>query len=85
MPANSLATVYALVADCADRNVLGRDVTINLTAIDETNKPVNRDKLIAEMRRNGNFGMVGLVGSSPTSSHARSTLRDRCGPPGFPL
>jgi radical SAM superfamily enzyme YgiQ (UPF0313 family) len=62
MPANSLATVYALVADCAVRNVLGPDVRIKLTAIDETNKRVNCDKLIAEMRRNGNFGIVGLVG-----------------------
>ena len=62
MPANSLATVYALVEDCAFRDVLGSDVTINLTAIDETNKRVNIDKLIAEMRRNGNFGLIGLVG-----------------------
>ena len=62
MPANSLATVYALVEDCAFRDVLGSDVTINLTAIDETNKRVNIDKLIAEMRRDGNFGLIGLVG-----------------------
>ena len=62
MPANSLATVYVLVADCAVRDVLGRDVRINLTAIDGTNKRLNCDKLTAEMRRNGNFGMVGLVG-----------------------
>ena len=62
MPANSLATVYALVADSAGSNVLGPDVPINLTAIDETNKRVNLRKLIAEMRRNGNFGLVGLVG-----------------------
>ncbi len=62
MPANSLATVYALVEDCAFRDVLGSDVTINLTAIDETNKRVKIDKLIAEMRRNGNFGLIGLVG-----------------------
>ncbi|HKA70409.1 MAG TPA: radical SAM protein, partial [Xanthobacteraceae bacterium] len=37
MPANSLATVYALVMDGANRQVLGPDTAIDLTAIDETN------------------------------------------------
>ena len=39
-----------MVADCAVRIVLGRDVTINLTAIDETNKRLNCEKLTAERR-----------------------------------
>jgi hypothetical protein len=30
-PANSLATVYAIAADCADRRVLGSDVAIDNT------------------------------------------------------
>jgi radical SAM superfamily enzyme YgiQ (UPF0313 family) len=62
MPANSLACVYALVNDCAERQVLGPDVAIDITAIDETNRRVRIDALIAEFRRSGNFGFVGLVG-----------------------
>jgi radical SAM superfamily enzyme YgiQ (UPF0313 family) len=62
MPANSLASVYALVADCAARNMLGPDVDIEVTAIDETNTRVRLDKIIASFRRGDNFGFVGLVG-----------------------
>ena len=62
MPSNSLASVYALVADCAARRVLGPDADIDITAIDETNTRVKLDKIIARFRRAGNFGFVGLVG-----------------------
>jgi len=62
MPANSLATVYALVMDGANRQVLGPDTAIDLTAIDETNTRVRIPHIIDEFRRNGNFGFVGLVG-----------------------
>ena len=62
IPSNSLAVMYTLAADAADRQVLGPDVAIDITAFDETNTRVRIDKLIALMRRHGNFGMVGLVG-----------------------
>jgi radical SAM superfamily enzyme YgiQ (UPF0313 family) len=62
MPSNSLASVYALVADCAARQVLGPDVDIEVTAIDETNTRVQLKKIVANFRRAGNFGFVGLVG-----------------------
>jgi radical SAM superfamily enzyme YgiQ (UPF0313 family) len=62
MPANSLATVYGLVADCADRNVLGPDVDIDVTAIDETNTRLRIEDIIADFQREGRFGFVGLVG-----------------------
>jgi hypothetical protein len=62
IPSNSLAVMYTLAADAADRQVLGPDVAIDITAFDETNARVRIDKLIALMRRHGNFGMVGLVG-----------------------
>jgi radical SAM superfamily enzyme YgiQ (UPF0313 family) len=62
MPANSLAAVYALVADCAARKLLGPDVDIEATAIDETNTRLRLDKVVASFRRGGNFGFVGLVG-----------------------
>jgi len=62
IPANSLACVYTLAADAAARHVLGEDVEIDITAIDETNKRVKVNELIALIRRHDGFGMVGLVG-----------------------
>lgn len=62
IPSNSLASLYGLAADCEDRKVLGEDVTLDIRAIDETNTRVRVDRIIEEFRRNGNFGLVGLVG-----------------------
>src|SRR5258708_18676627 len=80
MPANSLATVYGLVEDCAQRQLLGPDIDIDIVAIDETNTRVRVDRIIAEMRANGNFGFVGLVGVQsnqyPRSLHIAKPLRD---------
>src|ERR1700732_3570819 len=80
MPANSLATVYGLVDDCAQRNVLGPDIDIDIVAIDETNTRVRVERIIAQMRANGNFGFVGLVGVQsnqyPRSLHIAKPLRE---------
>src|SRR5689334_8696599 len=62
IPANSLACVYTLAADAAARRVLGPDVEVDITAIDETNRRVKIKDLIALLRRHNGFGMVGLVG-----------------------
>ena len=62
IPSNSLAAIYGIAADCADRQVLGANVAIDIVAIDETNTRVDMPALLARMRRHGNFGMVGLVG-----------------------
>jgi radical SAM superfamily enzyme len=62
IPSNSLAAIYGIAADCADRQVLGANVAIDIVAIDETNTRVDIRTLLARMRRHGNFGMVGLVG-----------------------
>src|SRR4051812_13375003 len=62
IPANSLACVYTLAADAAARHVLGPDVEVDITAIDETNRRVKIKDLIALLRRHNGFGMVGLVG-----------------------
>src|ERR1700733_16084245 len=56
MPANSLASVYGLIDDCAQRQVLGPDTDIDIIAIDETNTKVRTDRIIAEMRANDNLG-----------------------------
>src|SRR5258706_16044024 len=62
LPSNSLACVYTLAADAVQRKILGPDVEIDITAIDETNKRVQVRKIIDLLRRNDGFGMVGLVG-----------------------
>ena len=62
MPANSLASVYGLVAEAAERKVLGSDIDVDIITIDETNTRVRIDDIIADFKRNGNFGFVGLVG-----------------------
>jgi radical SAM superfamily enzyme YgiQ (UPF0313 family) len=62
IPSNSLAAVYGIALDCAERRVLGPDVRIDIDVIDETNAHVNVPALLARFRRNGNFGMVALIG-----------------------
>lgn len=62
IPSNSLAAVYALAADCAERQVLGADVAIDITVIDETNTRINTKALLERFRRNGGFGLIALVG-----------------------
>ncbi len=62
IPSNSLAMVYALAAEAAERQVLGPDTTIAITAMDETNVRVPIRRIIREIADNGGFGMVGLVG-----------------------
>jgi radical SAM superfamily enzyme YgiQ (UPF0313 family) len=80
MPANSLASVYGLIDDCAQRQILGPETDIEIIAIDETNTRVRIDRIISDMRANNNFGFVGLVGVQsnqyPRSLHIAKPLRD---------
>ena len=62
IPSNSLASLYGIAADCAERRILGPDVAIDIEAIDETNTRIDVPALIARFRGNGNFGLVALVG-----------------------
>ncbi len=62
IPSNSLAAVYGIAADCAERRVLGPDVAIDIETIDETNTRVDLPALLARFRSNDNFGLVGFVG-----------------------
>ena len=62
IPSNSLAAMYSIAADCAERQVLGPDVAIDIEAIDETNTRIDVARLIARFRSNGHFGLIALVG-----------------------
>ena len=62
IPSNSLAAIYGIAADCGNRHVLGDDVDIDITAIDEMNTRVDIPAIIECFKRNANFGLVVLVG-----------------------
>lgn len=62
IPSNSLAAVYGLALDSAQRHALGPDVEIDIDVIDETNTRVNVEKLLRRFRKHDNFGLLGLVG-----------------------
>jgi len=62
IPANALAVVYGLAHDCAERQVLGPDVELRITAWDETNKRIVPAHIIKRIRAAGGHGLVGLVG-----------------------
>ncbi|MBV8521329.1 MAG: hypothetical protein JOY71_04220, partial [Acetobacteraceae bacterium] len=62
IPSNSLAAVYSIAADCRERQVLGPIVVIDIEAIDETNTRIVIPRLLARLRRHGNFGLVALIG-----------------------
>ena len=53
---------YGIAVEAAERHVLGPDVEIEVTPIDESNTRVRLDRLLADFKRDGNFGLVGLVG-----------------------
>lgn len=62
IPSNSLAAVYGIALDCAERRILGAGVEIDIVAIDEINTRIDIPTLVAGFRRHGNFGLVALVG-----------------------
>ena len=62
IPSNSLAAVYGIAADCAERQVLGPEVAIDIEVIVETNTRIDVPTLLARFRSHGNFGLVALTG-----------------------
>ena len=62
IPSNSLAAVYGIAGDCAAREVLGPGVAIDIVAIDEANTRIDIPRLLKQFERNGNFGLIALVG-----------------------
>ena len=61
IPSNSLAAIYGLAQDCAERNVLGDDTEIEIHALDETNTQIRPERL-AKLIAGADAGMVMLVG-----------------------
>src|ERR1700674_5629569 len=61
IPSNSLAALYGLARDCADRRCLGADVDIDVHAFDETNTRIRSERIAALIEAAGG-GMVMMVG-----------------------
>ncbi len=61
IPSNSLASLFGLAKDCAERHILGDDVAIEIHAYDETNTRI-RPERIAAMIEEAGAGLVMLAG-----------------------
>ncbi len=61
IPSNSLAALYGLARDCAERKVLGPDIELTIHSYDETNSRIRPEKL-ARMIEKAGSGVVFLVG-----------------------
>ena len=62
LPSNSLACLWGLAADAAERHVLGEDVTIEVAAYDEANIVVPVKAIMAKIKRAGGKGLVCMAG-----------------------
>jgi radical SAM superfamily enzyme YgiQ (UPF0313 family) len=62
VPSNSLSSVYALMLDAARRKVLGENTEIVVEAYDETNVRIPFRDIVSRFARNGNRGLVCMVG-----------------------
>lgn len=62
LPSNTLATLNGIARDCAARQVLGPDVEIVPVAMDETNRHIIPEKIIADVKARGVKAMVAMVG-----------------------
>ncbi len=60
IPSNTLAVMNGLALECKERRVLGEDVEIEISALDETNVRIRPERIAREMR--GGRGLVALVG-----------------------
>jgi hypothetical protein len=61
VPSNSLASVYGLIQDCAEQQVLGKNTHIEVEAYDESNWRIDVRKLVRAVSR-ADAGFIGLVG-----------------------
>ncbi len=61
VPSNTLATLYGLARDCAERQVLGPDIKLAITALDESNTRIRVEEL-AGLIKGSAGGLIGLVG-----------------------
>lgn len=62
IPSNTLSVLNGLAMDCADRQVLGEDTSIELLTFDETNVRIDVRGLSKKIQKSGGQGLIALVG-----------------------
>ena len=62
IPSNTMAAIYGLAREAAERKILGDDVQIAISAMDETNTRVKTHELAKMIHGSGGHGLVALVG-----------------------
>ena len=62
IPSNTMSVLHGATLDCIERRVLGDEVEIHTTAIDECNTRIRPEKIIREIKQSGNKGLVAMVG-----------------------
>jgi radical SAM superfamily enzyme YgiQ (UPF0313 family) len=62
VPSNSLSTLFGLAEDARQRRVLGDDLPIDIEVRDESTEILPLRRIIRRFARNGNVGLVCLVG-----------------------
>jgi Radical SAM superfamily len=80
IPSNTLAVMNGLALECEQRHVLGDDVEIEISAIDETNSRVHPHRIARRLR--GKRSLVALVGVQsnqfPRAMDIARILRAEC-------
>jgi radical SAM superfamily enzyme YgiQ (UPF0313 family) len=61
LPSNSLACLYGIANDAAEKGALGDDVDIEIFALDETNTRIRPDRIARQIKEAGG-GLVGFAG-----------------------
>ena len=82
IPSNSLAVLYGLAVDCAERQVLGDDVDIEIIAIDETNTRVRPSAIVEQIEqqrrlRHGGAGRRAVEPVPARAGHRAAAARGR--------
>ncbi len=62
IPSNTLAVMNGLALDCQERRVLGDDVVIDISAVDEWNTRIKPERVARQIARGGGRGLAALVG-----------------------
>ena len=83
VPSNSMAAIYGLALDCVERKVLGPDVAVQITAIDESNDRV-KPKALCRMLQ-GARGLIAFVGVQSNQFPRAMDLARRFRQKGLPV
>jgi len=62
IPANTLSVLNGIALECAERRVLGENVDIVISNLDETNTRIRPKSIIRDIEAGGGRGMLALVG-----------------------